>query len=58
MLRNVDVMASYDEEAAEKVKEQIPDSFRSLHPRHKDARYSDYGWHWYLVNGYDDTEDG
>ena len=48
------------EEAAEKVKEQIdsglPIPFLTL--RHKDTRFSDYVWHWYLVNGYDETQEG
>lgn len=48
------------EEAAEKVKEQIdsglPIPFLTL--MHKDTRFSDYVWHWYLVNGYDETQEG
>lgn len=48
------------EEAAEKVKEQIdsglPIPFLTL--RHNDTRFSDYVWHWYLVNGYDETQEG
>ena len=48
------------EDAAEKIKSQIdaglPIPFLTL--RHKDKAYNDYVWHWYLVNGYDETEEG
>lgn len=48
------------EEAAEVVKDQIdaglPIPFLTL--RHKDKTYSDYVWHWYLVNGYEETPEG
>ena len=26
--------------------------------RHRDRQYADYVWHWFLINGYDDSEDG
>ena len=46
--------------AAEKVKLQIdaglPIPFLTL--RHKDKRYEEYVWHWYLVNGYEKTLEG
>jgi hypothetical protein len=25
--------------------------------RHRDKKYADYVWHWFLLNGYDDTAD-
>ena len=26
--------------------------------RHRDRQYADYVWHWFLINGYADSEDG
>lgn len=50
---------TYDE-AREIVKQQIdkgmPLAFLTL--RHRNKKYEDYVWHWYLVNGYDETREG
>ena len=40
----------------EQIDSVLPIPFLTL--RHKDTRFSDYVWHWYLVNGYDETQEG
>lgn len=49
---------SYDE-AREMVKTQIdkglPLAFLTL--KHRNKKYEDYVWHWYLVNGYDEESE-
>lgn len=43
--------------AQEAVKDQIVHGYPipMLILRHRDKRYADYVWHWFLLNGYDDT---
>jgi len=46
--------------AKQRVKEQIdggvPIPYLLLY--HKDANFKDYVWHWFLLNGYDESKDG
>ena len=44
------------EKAAEALKRQIDDGFPvpTLVLNHKDRSLSDYVWHWFLINGYDE----
>ena len=43
--------------AQDAVKHQIDHEYPvpMLILRHRDKRYADYVWHWFLLNGYDDT---
>lgn len=47
------------EEAARTIKEQIDAGFPIpyLMLRHKNPKYKDYVWHWFLCYGYEETED-
>ena len=45
--------------ASEAVRKQIDDGcpVPILILRHRDRDFEDYVWHWFLINGYDDSED-
>ena len=47
------------ESAAMAVRRQIDAGFPVpvLILNHKNRRFSDYNWHWFLINGYDDRGD-
>ncbi len=47
------------ESAREVVKKQIDGGYPipTLILNHKNNLYADYVWHWFLINGYDDTRD-
>lgn len=46
------------EKAQEMVKRQIDNGYPipTLILNHSNAKYKDYVWHWFLINGYDDSE--
>ena len=47
------------EKALNAVKRQIDDGYpvAALILNHRDKRLEDYVWHWFLINGYDETQD-
>ena len=46
--------------AAEAIRKQIDSGFPvpTLILNHRDRRFSDYNWHWFLINGYETRGDG
>ena len=47
-------------EARQAVRSQIDDGYPvpTLVLQHRDPRFKEYVWHWFLLNGYDEREDG
>ena len=48
------------EKAADTVIRQIDSGYPvpTLILNHRDRRMKDFNWHWFLINGYDEREDG
>ena len=48
------------EQAEEAVRREFDKGFPvpALTLRHKDKKFFDFDWHWYLINGYEEREDG
>ena len=48
------------EEACESLRRQIDNGYPvpNLTLYHTDRKFRDYVWHWFILNGYEDREDG
>lgn len=59
ILKTVDGHSDY-EKAEKAVKKSLDDGrpFAYLMLKHKDKKFDFFAWHWFLINGYEEREDG